>query len=51
MELSNSGCLTQSCFYLVFCAVKKEVNIEREGGGDGEGEVRDHCDHVHPGGP
>ena len=37
--------------YLMLCSVQKKVNVEREGGGDGEGEVRGHGDHVHPGRP
>ena len=37
--------------FLVFCSIENEVNVEREGGGDSEGEVGDHGDPVHPGGP
>ena len=36
---------------LVRCSVLPVVDVEADGAGDGEGQVGDDGEHVHPGGP
>ena len=36
---------------LIRCSVLPIVDVEAEGAGDGEGQVGDDGEHVHPGGP